>query len=129
MIEPSLLQEVYMLYQVEPYKIPKVIPSTGEVIGYDIEYPEFTELKCYKLMKRLFDLGIRLDIDKQREYSIMVQPNQASSMSFIFTEEDKSLEDCMLKVLITIQDEVPEYLQLAIKNELRKRYDGFYNTF
>ena len=74
-IKPSLLQEVYMLYQVEPYKIPKVIPSTGEVIGYDIEYPEFTELKCYKLMKRLFDLGIRLDIDKQREYS----PNRYST--------------------------------------------------
>lgn len=120
-IKPSLLQEVYMLYQVEPRKIPQEIPSTGEVIGYDIEYPEFTELKCYKLMKRLFDLGIRLDIDKQREYSILVQPNQESNMSdFFFTEEDKSLEKCMLKVLITIHDELPEHLQIAIKNELEK---------
>ena len=121
MIEPSLLQEVNMLYQVEPYKIPKVIPSTGEVIGYDIEYPEFTELKCYKLMKRLFDLGIRLDIDKQREYSILVQPNQESNMSnFFFTEEDKSLEKCMLKVLLTLYDEILESHQQAIRDELEK---------
>ena len=120
-IKPSLLQEVNMLYQVEPYKIPKVIPSTGEVIGYDIEYPEFTELKCYKLMKRLFDLGIRLDIDKQREYSIMVQPNQESNMSdFIFSEEDKSLEKCMLKVLLTLYDEILESHQQVIRDELEK---------
>lgn len=119
MIALDLLQEVYMLYQVEPNKIPQEISSTGEVIGYDIEYPEFTELKCYKLMKRLFDLGIRLDIDKQREYSILAQPNQESNMSdFIFSEEDKSLEECMLKVLITIHDELPEHLQIAIRNEL-----------
>ena len=118
---PNLLQEVYMLYQVEPNKVPQEIPSTGEIIGYDIEYQEFTELKCYKLMKRLFDLGIRLDIDKQREYSILVQPNQESNMSdFFFTEEDKSLEKCMLKVLITIHDELLEHLQIAIKNELEK---------
>jgi len=118
---PTLLQEVYMLYQVEPNKIPKEIPSTGEVIGYDIQYPEFTELKCYKLMKRLFDLEIRLDIDKQREYSILVQPNQESNMSdFIFTEEDKSLENCMLKVLLTLYDEILESHQQAIRDELRK---------
>ena len=120
-IKPSLLQEVYMLYQVEPRKIPQEIPSTGEVIGYDIAYPEFTELKCYKLMKRLFDLGIRLDIDKQREYSIMVQRNQESNMSdFIFSEEDKSLEKCMLKVLLTLYDEILESHQQAIRDELEK---------
>ena len=120
-IKPSLLQEVYMLYQVEPRKIPQEIPSTGEVIGYDIGYPEFTELKCYKLMKRLFDLGIRLDIDKQREYSIMVQRNQESNMSdFIFSEEDKSLEKCMLKVLLTLYDEILESHQQAIRDELEK---------
>ena len=122
MIEtPTLLQEVYMLYQVEPNKIPQIIPSTGEVIGYDIEYPEFTELKCYRIMKRLFDLGIRLDIDKQIEYSILVQPNQESNMSdFIFTEEDKSLEKCMLKVLLTLYDEIIESHQQAIRNELER---------
>jgi len=119
MIALDLLQEVYMLYQVEPNKIPQEISSTGEVIGYDIEYPQWNELNCYKIMKRLFDLGIRLDIDKQREYSILAQPNQESNMSdFIFSEEDKSLEECMLKVLITIHDELPEHLQIAIRNEL-----------
>lgn len=118
---PNLLQEVYMLYQVEPNKVPQEIPSTGEIIGYDIEYPKWNELKCYRVMKRLFDLGIRVDIDKQRDYSIMVQPNQKFiTPAFIFTEEDKSLEECVLKILLNLYDEIPEHSQLAIRDELKK---------
>ena len=118
---PNLLQEVYMLYQVELNKVPQEIPSTGEIIGYDIEYPKWNELKCYRVMKRLFDLGIRVDIDKQRDYSIMVQPNQKFiTPAFIFTEEDKSLEECVLKVLLNLYDEIPEHSQLAIRDELKK---------
>ena len=120
-IKPSLLQEVYMLYQVEPRKIPQEIPSTGEVIGYDIEYPEFTELKCYKLMKRLFDLGIRLDIDEDETYNILCLDNSDRiHPEFVFSEESDTLEECMLKVLLTLHDEILESSQQAIRDELEK---------
>lgn len=117
---PTLTEELYMTYQVEPRKIPQESPSTSEIIGYDIEYPEFTELKCYRVLKCLFEIDIRLDIDINGEdnYSIMVQGNSKSDWDFLFTEDDKSLEDCVIKVLITLYDELPEHYQLRIRKML-----------
>ena len=119
---PTLLQEVYMIYQVEPNKIPQEIPSTGEIIGYDIEYPEWNDLKCYKVMKRLFDLSIRLDIDKQEnEYCILCSDNKdRMHPKFVFTEEDKEFDKCLIKVLITLYDELMEHEQTQIRNLLNE---------
>lgn len=115
----NLIEQVYKIYEVEPIKVPQFIPSTGECIGYDNRVQEWNELKCYRIIKRLTDLGIRVDISKPTDYCVMVRPEGYSlSPSFIFTEEDKSLENCMLKVLITLYDEIIESHQKAIRNVL-----------
>ena len=117
---PTLLQEVYMLYQVEPNKIPQEIPSTGECIGYDVTWPEFTELKQFRILKLFCELGLRYDIDKHKEYSIMLQDNGDKNRSFIFTEEDKEFDKCLIKVLITLYDELMEHEQTQIRNLLNE---------
>lgn len=120
MIETDLAKEVYTLYGVDSISIPKEIPSTGEIIGYDYHYPEWTELKCYRMNKFLLDLGFCVDQIKfdTNEYEIEVKNKD------IFTiGESKSLEDCMLEALLKLYDKLPEHYQLAIRNELMKEYD------
>ena len=116
-MEETLLQKVYSLYKVEPIKIPQEIPSTGEVIGYDEVFPEWNELKCYKVIKALLDYGIRLDIDKQENYSVLVQ---SEFFGFIFTETAKSLEECILACLYNLFDEVSDAVKQSIREVLKR---------
>ena len=113
----SLLQEVYMLYQVEPNKIPQEIPSTGEVIGYDIEYPEWNELKAYKMIDFLLRMRYNLSMDCDEElYCININKNGI----FYGSVDDESLDVCVLKLLLEIHDKILEAEQQAIRDELRK---------
>lgn len=115
------LEELYKLYQVEPRKIPQEIPSSGEVIGYDTQWQEFNELKCYHIIKCLFDIQVRLDIDKQEKYNILCLDGKDSiHPEFVFHEDGETLEEAIIKVLITLYDEIPEHYQLALRNILEQ---------
>ena len=117
MIEPSLLQEVYMLYQVEPIKHPQIIPSSGECIGYDIEYPEWNELKAYKMMDFLLRMRYNLSMDCDEElYCININKNGI----FYGSVDDESLDVCVLKLLLEIHDKILEAEQQAIRDELMR---------
>ena len=112
-----LLKKVYSLYKVEPIKIPQEIPSTGEVIGYDEVYPEWNELKCYKVIKALVDSDIRLNIDIDEDYSVLVE---SEFFGFFFTETAKSLEECILACLYTLYDEVSDAVIQSIREVLKR---------
>ena len=116
-MEETLLQKVYGLYKVEPIKIPQEIPSTGEVIGYDEVFPEWNELKCYEVIKALVDGDIRLVIDKDEDYSVLVQ---SEFFGFIFTETTKSLEECILVCLYNLYDKVSDAVIQSVREVLKR---------
>lgn len=118
----NLLQELYKTYQVEPHKIPKEIPSTSEVIGYDIEWQELTNDKIFKIIDTLlnhlcFSIKKFDDVYYINVNMVIVEVDNKVFVP-ISTHEAPTLKECMIVTLLGIYNEIPEHYQLAIRNIL-----------
>ena len=92
------LLKLYKLYEVEEIKIPQIIPSTSECIGYDIYYPEFTETKQYHIMLFLLSKGHSLELSLSETIGNWIL-KYGNKENFIEIEHE-DLRECFIQILI-----------------------------
>lgn len=110
------MEELYKLYKVEPIKHPQIIPSSGECIGYNTKWQDFNELKAYKIIDWFVRFGYNVEIDCSEEiYCVGISEN-----GIYFSENGESIEECIIKLLISLYDNFIESYQQMIRDILEQ---------
>lgn len=115
------MKKLKKLYEMVGIKgIPQVIPSSGEIIGYDS--PEFTELKAYKLLKVLTKAySAEIDNFEERGYNLTFKSRSSNTTRNVtYTSVTRpTIEECMVRVCMDLWDSIAKPEQ----DEIRKILD------
>lgn len=109
----NLIEQLYKTYKAEPLKHPQIIPSSGECIGYDIEYP-FDEVKFYKVVSFLTEHRVDITL---ADYGVDLTYSYDVEEYTVTGYEDNHINS-LAAALIKLYDKIPEGLQLDIRNVL-----------
>lgn len=107
---------LYELYKVSPIQIPIEIPSTSEVIGYDIKWQDFNELKAYKIIDFLLRMRFNLSMDCDEELYCV----QISKDGQWFSEDGETLKECIIKILMKSHNDLLKIHEQEIRNILEE---------